>query len=295
MTKLMYSTELTIQGPWFLDADSLLRLDYILDEENRNLLIYRDKKVDRDAKEYVNTYQSKLSDTDRAEKIANLKKEYLEEIDRYEYKYGITREINVSFANGQTIVAESFNKILRDRSATDALPTLFNLDMKCCDIHCNIALKKYHDDSLNINVSPEGVEEAIELFVILRQWAQSNYAPSWQRMWLKITSYFPFHWIAWGVVLWVAFLTMIYEATSPAEEMIMTRAHQLIDSGISNTNMQEAIETLLMLHTKCYPGLSSSSSMIFPGWVKAWTVIGLIVCIILSVKPSVIIGIGKGS
>jgi hypothetical protein len=292
MTKLIYSTELDIPGPWLLDTETLLTLDHILDEEMGRLIILRDEKLNQNTEDYIKKHYPKLSASEITEQQENLKKSWLED-DSIFNKYKTFKEISVQFANEQTMMADSVSNIIREYSATEALPISFGVDMQCGEIRCKVSLGKYHGNSLNISVSPEEVSGARELFVVLRQWASSNMAPSWQRLWMKITS-FPSHWFIWGFILWFAYLIFVIGAVNPAEEAAKARARQLIDSGISDSNLYEAIETSLMLQVKYYPGQTPSLNVTIPGWLRAWFVFGLIVNIILSIKPSVVIGIGKG-
>lgn len=298
MTKLIYSTEEDFSGPWLLDGDALLHLDAILDEEIGRLTIERNERLSQDSEASAKRLYPNLSGSELVEKQEGFKKTWLEETPPVLNRYRIFKGVSVKFANKQTIEADSFKDIIRDYSASEAMPISFAVDIQCGEVRGKLTTRDYFDRKLSISVTPEDNRGARELFVVLRQWATNNMAPGWQTLWARISSY-GLHWVIWFVAVAFSFSAWgIYAAAktiSPAEEAAKVKAYQLIDAGISNANLQEAIETMLMLQTKYYPGQSTSVLIPLPGWLKAWFIVGLAVCTILSIRPGVVLGIGKGT
>jgi hypothetical protein len=113
-------------------------------------------------------------------------------------------------------------------------------------------------------------------------------APFWQRFFYQYSFLFFAFWF-----FLVAFLIgVLYPrpATTEAKE----RAKQLLNNGITNTNIPEAVELILIMETE-YDPRSSTSRLEFPVWYKTLFYIGLAGCIAISCKPKTILGIGQGS
>jgi hypothetical protein len=67
----------------------------------------------------------------------------------------------------------------------DELPLGFRMSVRVGDVKANIETSRI-PEKLSIDVDPNDVEAAQELFGALSNWASDIEAPRWQQNWLKI-------------------------------------------------------------------------------------------------------------
>lgn len=282
---IQYPTEVDLPGPWLLEDQALLQLEQILDEEWNHLESRRNALIEDEANEKVQQWQkSGLLKTakERKEKL----KEFIEDP-----PYTLQRsKINVTLflKNKGTYPTEKFSLALRDNALLDEVVTGFSVDMESADFRCRISTKSWSDE-LHIDVSPENTTEAREIYVSLRNWAEKNSPPYWQLLWKKIDN---INWYIWlCLVLIGAFIwsTTLSNSVTNAKQ----RARDLLDTGITQQNLTEAIELSLIIQTEYDPTTPPVNKNI-PSWLKILFWSGLILNILLSFRAKTLLGIGKG-
>ncbi len=195
-------------------------------------------------------------------------------------------EYELNLGPGRTYVTDSLTQAMRDPAILGETPLALRLDLECGEVHAEFMVDGY-DGNLDINVGPQGNAEAQELYSALRQWAMKWQAPFWQRVWHK---HFGLQWGIWIVAILIAIFSILVISPSPREEA-RSKVKILLENGISEEEIYKAIELLLILESNVS---ESQLGTIAPSWLKALFWGGLILCIILSVKPKIVIGIGKG-
>jgi len=259
MSEVLYPTEFSIRGPWLIDQDQLLALDTLIEEEWNRLTQRR--------QQLIADYQEE-SNSDRVP--YNLDPE--------------SKDVVIIFKSGATLKTSSFKDSLRDPSTSEEIPVGFKVELSSAEIRLKLSSSLW-DDGLKLNVSPSDIREARELLVTIKQWMKDNAAPLWQRIWSQIAG---IHWMGFFLFIYVA---GTFFSTSPAERETKNLARQLLEDGISSSNIDEAIQYLLALELDYYPGISAAEPAPWFPFVF-WSLLAL--SIIASFKPKVLLGIGKG-
>lgn len=286
---IQYPTTIEISGPWLLDDESLLQLDAIVDEEFQRLESRRKALIEEEARKKV---QERI-ESGFIKKGTEKEKEYLEiYINDPSYSLALSnRQVSLLLKNKVTYTTDKFTSALRDNALLDEIVTGFSVDIESSDIRCKVYTKNWSNE-LAVNVSPETNNEAREIFVSLRNWAEKNTSSYWKQLWGKID--FPLFFV-WLMVIFIGFMlwSMSISSTAVTSDAKL-RAHDLLDSGITQQNSLEAIELLLIIQTGYDPSARAVVREI-PTWLMIVFWSGLILNILLSFKPKTpILGIGKG-
>ncbi|HEY0172311.1 MAG TPA: hypothetical protein VGB98_14905 [Pyrinomonadaceae bacterium] len=309
MAEFIYTTSITVYRPVFIDADKLEALDKILDEEMQRLHRYnesrinievekgltddweyrlgllrlqdkvRDKELQRafDESSPVSDEElSRFSDEEEAEK-QKLREELRKRISS---RFRETRNITIYLKGNKKTVVSSFVDALRQQALLDEIPVRFEVTLRSGDIGCDIRIDR--DGDLTIGVSPEHLSESRELFASVQRWALSVRPPAWQRWWVVL------NFLQWP--LFIIGLLIAASIASNSENTYKEQAVQLLKDGVTQDEQLKAIELILLLEA----GLVPTGQGKTPGWFMFFLVGGLILCVILSVTPKSMIGIGKG-
>lgn len=282
MARLIYSTELTINGPWLIDHNAVMELDNILDDAWEKLCHEEDAKIDNEAnKEFQEDpfYRHLKSSEEIESKMAELKARIRDRWYRRRKK-----SIRIDFIGSKSLIADSFKEAYKDRSILDDIPIGFRVQMDVNDIEASIRLT---ENDLSVNVSPESLENAREFFVLLRQWMGRYKPPVWQRVWTAIHG---FHWFMLVILLSFGYIFVDTSSTQMVN-LARDRARSLLDAGLTEENTVEAVGLLLMLESRYFPGYMEAG---LPHWFNVLFWGGLFVSIVLTIKPKSVVGLGKG-
>ena len=261
MPELHPPTEFSMRGPWLLSREVLLSLDSALDEEWERISARREALVAE--------HQSEASDR------------YLP----YELKRS-SKGVTLTLKSGAEFVSDSFAQALRDPSIASEVPVGFSASLEAADVRFKLSTSRWND-ALQLTATPSDNREAQEALVLLSQWMRDHCAPLWQRIWSRLSG---LQWFAWWLLLFVA-LSVIGAQSSPGERLARARARDLIDAGINSANINEAVQLMLSLQMDYYP---NAGKVMVPQWVGVTILGGLAVSIVLSFRPRIVLGIGRG-
>lgn len=291
MATFIYSTSKSIDCSILINSSELQKLDEILNVELEQIKNNLEEKKSKELKKYIEDDYSfrKLENPSRQElskKKRELKKEF-EQSFLYELKFPEKRKLTIQLTKDKSVEFKSFTEALKSQELRDEIPIGFYFYATYGDFRINIELKK---KSLSYRTSPDTSSDARNIFVAIDQWANSVSPSFVRKIWLH--SDIPFRFIAWMFFLFtLSIFSFIISSSDHAKENYKKQAYQLLQEGINPENQIRAIEILLALETNFTP---NGFQVVIPLWYWVYLVLGVIVCILLSVKPSSIVGIGRG-
>lgn len=285
MGALVYSTELILDGPWLVDRPSLQELetliercwDRLLSKENEIANIRAQNNWDR----YYAT-RTDLSPEERERKLALLKEE-----ENSRLRSARKKEINLDLREGKTFISDSLSHALKDPALTNENPKGLTIQLSSGISSVNLSLEVFFRPKSSIRVSPEREDLSKEIFVELREWAHKVRVPLWQRI---LNSIGGFLFYAWLFSMLLA-TTFIGKPDDIAVEQSRKEAHQLLVDGISQDEVPKAIEVLLKIESKY---ATKQAEVTLPLWFKLAFWVGLVISLMLYIRPKLVIGIGKG-
>jgi hypothetical protein len=293
MADFIYTTSKTIRRPWFIDTDKLEALDKLLDEEWLRLSARTEAQLSTNIEEKLKS--------DFSLELARMRKEHFNEEEvaqkrRTELRdqlkefslYTEERSITIYLKKNKKLPVKSFSDALREPILLEEIPIGFEARLKSGEITSSIKLIR-GNGSLEITVSPEHISESKELFAAMQRWAIAARPPRWQQIWLLLN---PGQWLIWLFLLWLplAFLT---DTKTAAANQYKAQAHQILKNGVTQDNQVKVVEIILALQSDYIPQHISQSAA-YPGWYKLLFFGGFIVCVVLSITPKSMLGIGKG-
>lgn len=241
--ELIHSTTLNVRGPWLLETDKLLALDAILerfctraDPEWRNSPTQTHgvpRNLMRSRKE-LTIFLSK----DRACRSSGFKESMS----------------NIDF---QDDVAKGFEYVAATRTATVSI----RLPKK--------PKKEGYEEKwfLTIDVAPEPPETGHEIFMELKNWADSVKS-SFLYQWMLFAPRFLYQ-FTFGILLLVVLANALNPTPSAAEykATLKQEARDLLRNGINQQNQTKALELVLALESDYIPPGTKAKKQRWPsGW-----------------------------
>lgn len=278
MSTFVYSTQINLDGPWLIDRPALQQLAEII-----NVI---SDKFSSASEECINVELPKMLERYRPESRASVQEESREILAR---KYNLTRKITLSLSNSRYIETEKIEELFSKPELLDELPTGFEAEIKAAHRSVTIKFDKgFFSDKvrLNIRTSPETDELARVAFVELQQWAVTNQAPLWQRIWVN---YFGFGMTLWFLALFFSIFVMASTADIIQQDLRPV-AIQILKDGISNEEIPKAIELLLRIEFK---EPIAKHEQVTQTWFIFLLFGGLAAIIVLWFRPSLEIGVGR--
>src|SRR3990167_9354058 len=289
MKGMIYNTEFRIDAPLLIDRKALENLHAIIETTSGKIFKINDEDLEKEVdrvflQEYASHYKGRT-----VVEIEESKKEIRRLIaDRYEKYKNITAELgeNKSFS------VETLKELVSAPELSQE--NIKGLIIKYGVRNVSVLIEFGHfswSSGLLIRTSPEADEFSKEIFVELRDWAYQNQAPPWQRLWKKIQG---FH---WAIFVLIIFFSSFFIQTS--QDIVLenhkVEAHKLLTKGITNDTLSQAVELALKIQSKYIPELQKQKEQSFNKRSIVLLKVYLLMAIILSILPTLVIGIGKGS
>ena len=180
---------------------------------------------------------------------------------------------------------------IKELAATNELPKGIEISLRINQIEATVSIggnSNWQKNRLQIRVSPEASSEAHELFGALRQWAKTYQSPLWQRLWASADN---FHWVAFVILLLVIGPSVLNSGLDSRKASVVAKAQALLVDGLQPGEQTEALEILLRLQTGLMPEIEKS----IPAWFKVLFWGGLFVAVVLTIRPKVVLGLGRGA
>ena len=278
MKNFVYSTQITLDGPWLIDREALLHLGKSVETIS--------VKFDSANREFVASTLIQRLERYSPDRRDEMREKCLEEVNQ---QYAMKRKVTLSCSGSKYIEDESIERLLSLPEMLDESPTDIEVEIKTPHRSAQIKLGKrvFGGSKLSISTSPETDELAREAFVDLQQWAATNQVPLWQRFWAN--NYGTIVWL-WVCALFVIASLIIPSNTDYLEKELRPDVIQILKNGISNDEMPNAIELLLRNEFKV-PKTEVQHPL--PSWFKIYFFGGLAACLVLYFRPSLVIGVGR--
>ena len=280
---LVYSTELVLAEPWLVDRHALEELSTIIDDCWGNLVAKQDDLAKKHALDHLEKYYKNLSPDKQQEKLPALVAEEQQRASRSQRK-----EVVLGLKNDKAFEAHSVAQILKEPALHSELPKSLSVKLRTEEADVRLSLEHSFGPRLRLQVSPEQDELSKKIFVELREWAYKNRVPWWQRVLHKLPF---FYWTLWFIVVMFS-LSLQPSPTDNAVKAARAEAHQILNEGVSVEKIPKAIELLLRIESKY---ATVTSSVPYPLWFKLLLYVGFLIGIVISIRPQLVIGIGKGA
>lgn len=288
LAKLIPRTEESLPGPWFLDTDSLQKLDEALAGQISTLEQDRQAVIDSEL-------ESKLA-AERAYREAKgertLKESQIRGALRHDIESGgypsEVRPVRTSytffFKGGHQLVAPSFREISENRGVvTDWETTGFVAGITGAGVEATVSLSV--DRELNIAVRPRDRSASEKVFGALLNWADSHKPRTPMRVWkqhafgLQMISFL----LCFGTILFVAGVRL------SSEQYYKDQGRQLLQQPV--VPEQEALRVLLALAANQPPPADWKPTP--RTQIRWWWLVIVAYSIALSFPPPNVVGIGK--
>jgi len=284
-----YSTELRVDGPLLIERPALEKLHNIIESTYERISSKNDLDLEQKVEERYQKIYSYNSENESNEEIIkkkeNLKKGMLEE-----YSFIKSKEVIAKIGGKKYFTESSLQKLIR-------APELSKENVKSLTVQYGagenivfIELAPSEYSCLLLRIRPENNDISKEIFAELSDWVYQIQAPLWQRIWGKIKGY---HWLIFFIFFGVC-LGSIESPQEIAQNNYRSKAHQLINEGLTNNNLVQAVDLILKIQSKYVPEFQERQYYSINKWAGIILIISLLISIILSFLPTLVIGIGKG-
>jgi hypothetical protein len=286
MAKLSFPTSTEIKGPLLIDPTQLEVLDQIIDRHLERIREYRNNVVNEQASKEAREGVSEglMKEDQVASYEAKCKRELLST-----YRFGETRSFSLYLTRGREIQAHRFSEAASQPVGDQETALGFSSYLKVGEVEAKIRLRSSRSEGISIDVEPNHVEVAQELFGALSNWASDIEAPKWQQRWLEFKELAV---VVLSLVLIFGFILVPLLNWGGAGKSASTaEARKLLASGINSSNEQRAITLLLAIASDYDPGVPAPSL-----GTRYWgyLLLSFVVLLIGSSCPSVSIGLWKG-
>jgi hypothetical protein len=256
--ELLYPTALRLRGPWLLETKQLLALDEIL-EQFRS----RDPGADDRGSE------SKKSLTISLSKERELKTSSFKEA--------------MSHIGSQNEVAKGFEYVAKMQNTTASVRLTPRKKREKKD--------EEEEQFFEIKVSPQSGSTTYDIFLELRNWADTVEAPLW-RQWL-LFEFRPLFRIglAFPLIILLAMLLNTSPTATEYKDALKQQARTLLRDGINQQNQSKALELVLALESDYIPPGTKPQQARKP---IAWYLVAVYVLGFLSFTPTLCIAIWAG-
>lgn len=300
MAEIVYPTSVKFDGPFLLDFEQLAQLDLVFEEEWETLNRYRKQRIREEADTKIAELEAEGMEWDRDEIEAR--------VGEYSRLSPESREIVVEFKSGKQAKGETFAEIARAPDVQRESPVGFHATMVSADALVSLSSGSRALDSdhyLQLSVKPFGEVTRGAQFKIER-WVKQASAPTWQRIWCKVISLVPIHWLLFFCSLCVLLfsLSTSYEDRALARShnaymrKLREEAHALLNKGIAASDLPKAVELNLKLTSRHMP-LDLDISPIPPlKWPYFLSAITFVFSLLVAFRPRRIqmaIGLGERS
>lgn len=298
MTTIISPNTITQVGPWLLNRDQLLELARIIEEtwpvfEEIKEQVILNEVINQLAEYYnIDTY-----DETNERCIAIMERVRNNPFMRSEKAYKII------LTDGTAISATSMTELLCDRNVKLGDISELSIKGKCANIEMQVSIEYWVGDGrLTITLNPINNMAVQSLFDELSRWCDRTKPTYLLTLWKKIAG-FGIQWSIF-VLLWVIIGGILVQSMPSSTDMYHRELNEhvkiLLQNGLSEKEVPDAIATLLAMQSEYVPDNYEIDKTPFVQMNKkllrflAFTLIGTIVCLILSFSPPAIcLGIGK--
>jgi len=178
MAKLSFPTSREIRGPLLIDPTQLEVLDQIIDRHLERMREFRNNMVNEQVSKRSREGLSEgwLKENELASYEAKRKREFLST-----YTFRETRSFSLYLTRGREIQAHRFSEAASQPVGDQETALGFSSYVRVGEVEAKIRLRRSITSEISIDVEPNGVEVAQELFGALSNWASDIEASKWQQ------------------------------------------------------------------------------------------------------------------
>ena len=285
MADFYYQTSISVRAPWLLDATQLQELDSIVAEQWVRLSEYRERKMQREVEEALPFEIERAFPKPEKKKEKEAVREALcARIAEQNQNYNRHLVVSIVLAGGKKLTTSSIREAIQHAAVSDSEVKKLSLTMKVSDIIADFEIDTRYNE-ISCRVSPEVLPESRETFSALRGWLAKHQPAKWQVRWGDLCFWLWMTWFAFSCFSAIAIVASLRPPSS-----FQPQAVEILREGVTATNQAKAIELILALQTGYSPTPVSSK---FPKWWLPSVGIGLLACVLFSVKPESHIGVGR--
>lgn len=280
MGQLIIPTNRTINGPWFIDSNSLELLNETIEKIESKLDEAYNSLADR-------TAEAKISEYKTWDKYIDLEKAKIKVRDSYPFNDN-EKYVLITSAQGDKIKDNSLIQLLKDRKLDQFEPIELDIQIKKgpCEIILEIGAScgelrvrtKVHDDNIFSDINYE-----------LNKWIEKNKPDIVLEKW---SSWFP--WVGFPIMFLLTLMTLfLSKSTSDIyKTKLKQESQELLKNGIEEKEVSKAVQILLENESNYVPENFSPSTQTNKTVFTVWSA-ALVILIILFVRPRTVIGLGK--
>jgi hypothetical protein len=281
MGQFVYSTRLSFSAPVLIDRESLEVLDKIVTDEEQKLVAANEREIQQ-----VSELNYQKKNRPSSWKL----EEYIEE-QKSTYPFSRReKRFVVSFLGGKRFDGQSLTEILRQPEVEKDVPVGFSYKLTVGSFEAEIETSR-RDHELNIVTSPEHSSASRELFASLQSWANKVKAPAWQMLLCRFGSY---AWVLFLLLFCFSAPALVEQAKDTRKAVLREQAFQILTNGLKQDQQLKAVELILAFESGFEPPHPLKKEILLSRTFWLIFFLSLAVCVIVSIRPTVEIGIGRG-
>jgi hypothetical protein len=199
------------------------------------------------------------------------------------------RSVAILLKDGKRLSGRTFKEASAHPEVVTSRVIGLGMELSNGETRCFFSLGGPLNKNLRLSVSGTNQQSRERLFSQLRYWVTDCQAPGWQRAWNWVASE-GFQWLLWWIVVSVSWIILAEIMAGKGDSHYIDAAHKLLAKGLDSKDLTKALELILALESHYQP----TNSTEIPIWILLVTFGGLLVCIALSIRPRIEVGLGKG-
>lgn len=284
MAQLIYSTKLSESGPWLLDAAALTELDNVLGAEWERLGKREEQWIQDRVAARLGGMPRKLTPELEAKEQADALRSARELAADRRY-----RSLMLRLPGDHKLAVSTFQEAAQHPEMAKQGAQGFELSLQRADVKLSVSLNNRWSNRLEVTAEPPALDDARDLFGAVYNWSRGVEPPLWQKVWAGADFVV---WALWMIYMFLVLSIAASTLQASSKAALKEEAHALIRKGVTPANQAKATELTLAIVSE-YPVPAERSRLSGRWWCII--VIGLLVCIAVSIRPRNVIGLGKGA
>ena len=192
--------------------------------------------------------------------------------------------------DGKKITDESLLSLLKDKYLNDFSPTKLQIEIIRGPFEFSLNISSQYDGVLEVNLKMDNENIADDINYALKKWIKQYKPKRVHQIWSSFDLGFVSS--VFIILLLISISSVIMPDRSLYKAELLKKSEALLNNGISNTEVCEALEVILELESGHVPKSFKPEVKIDKTFVKV-SLILIFIVILLSIKPRTTIGLGK--
>lgn len=280
MGKLIIPNEINIKGPWILEENQFEELNDALIEIEKIIFESYEVEVEREIEEelpHLSQWNEKVS-----------RQEARNEIEKT-YSFAKNEQFAMLLSkDGKRLRDTSLIGLIKDKYTKDFTPSELQIKIEKGPISFMLEINSRYSGELQTRISINEDRFANDINYILNKWVRKNKPNGIVQVW---SSLFPSIIFPLFILLGASSL-LIKTDEKKYEEEIKRDGIELLENGINESEIKEAIEIVLKIQTDYVPDDYKNESSLDSNKFNIW-IYGFICLALLSISPKTTLGLGK--